>query len=312
MSLPANPSRHGLKDDPAFNDAAASLVPVAPLQPFSLPAAAFTIFAVFLIRVLASVLPLALMNPLWQLNLASTLVAHGFLPLLGLCLFHIWRVNTQGRQATHRRLIRFSRRLNRLTVLAALGFLLLVPLQVRAAYELISTNFSAITQSSERSIAQQRFDSIEKVIRGAPDAQSMQDHLIILRGPAIPPSDLKQPLPELRAKLLDALNKARQLDREATQDQNAQKSWPMIREVLITSLGALVYAAGFSAFAQSRSAGRGPVESATESDQTLLDDFMEGFAPSLEHRQEEQPAPGLPAPQPLLKPDEQVERDMIP
>lgn len=62
----------------------------------------------------------------------------------------------------------------------------------------------------------------------------------------------------------------------------------MIREVLITSLGALAYAAGFSAFAQSRSAGRGPVESATESDQTLLEDFMEGFAPSLKQRQVEQ------------------------
>ena len=147
---------------------------------------------------LASVLPLALMNPLWQLNLASTLVAHGFLPLLGLCLFHIWRVNTQGRQTAHLRLIRFSRRLNRLTVLAALGFLLLLPLQFRAVYELISTNFSAITQSSGQSIAQQRFDSIEKVMREAPDARSMQDHLIILRGPAIPPPTSSNRCPSSR------------------------------------------------------------------------------------------------------------------
>lgn len=284
MSLPPRASHHGLDDDPAHDDAVGSFAHAAPLQPFALPAAACAIFALFLIRVLASLLPPAPMNPLWQLSLASTLVTHGFLPLLGLCLFHIWRVNTAGGRSQHQRLIHFCRRLNRLTVLAALGFVLLLPLQCRAAYELISTNFSAIRAGAAPSPSQRRFDAIADVIRKAPDLRTLENHLVILRGPAIAPQDRDKPLPEIKAVLSQALNRARQLERENVDEQVSMKAWPLIRDVGVTSLAALVHALGFSAFAQSRSAGRGPVESAVPLDQTLLDDFLEGFDPTLTKR----------------------------
>ncbi|MFN7898095.1 MAG: hypothetical protein ACK5N0_00325 [Synechococcaceae cyanobacterium] len=195
-------------------------------------------------------LPPAILNPAWQLRLAAGLIGSAFLPLLGLCLFHLWRVLPYADSQPRRFLMNFTVILKRLAVLATLGFLLLLPLQARAGWELINTNFRAVNADVPSTPAQRRFDAMKQAIRQAPDAARIQRQLTILRGPVIAAQDMRKPLPELRGMLLQALAEARHSVGANSQRQNATRVAMLLQECMQNSLSALAYAIGFAAFAQ--------------------------------------------------------------
>lgn len=210
---------------------------------------AFVLFGAYGISVVGGIVPVSLLNPAWQLRLAGLLIGTGFLPLLGLCLLHMWKVLPDGSGQPRRRLLDLYNRLRRLSVLVVIGFLLLLPLQTSAAWQLIQSGFRGMGGSGPAS-AQARLDAMEKAIREAPDAKAIQSSLTILRGPGIAPQDLQRPLPQLKQLLLESLGRARQNLTNDSRQESSQRVWILIQECLRNSLLALAYAAGFAAFAQ--------------------------------------------------------------
>lgn len=89
---------------------------------------ALALLVVFAATVLNGALPLRLLDPRWLLGLIQVLLSQGFLPLIALVLLQLAVVLNPNSSRLRRRRDRCSR----LALVAALGFALLVPLQLTA------------------------------------------------------------------------------------------------------------------------------------------------------------------------------------
>lgn len=215
----------------------------APKLARQLVAAATALFIFFATLVFNMLLPPALLNPAWVLRFATGLIGIAYLPLLGLVLVHLGAyVNPTPT------LDDFRRSLCKWAVIASLGFLMLLPLQVWASWQLINQNFSAL--DSGKPTSDDPLLPLEKAINAAQDAATLQTQLQILRGPAISPQDLRRPLPELKQLLLRSLQQARaNLQRKARSSPDP-RVWVLIQDVIRFSIGSVAYATGFAAFAR--------------------------------------------------------------
>jgi hypothetical protein len=244
-------------------------------QNYALPVAAISLFILFGGKLIGGSIPIQLLNPAWQLRLISTLVNQAYLALIGLCLFRVCELLPYPSTAGRRDLLNWGLRLRRLAVLATLGFILLLPLQAKAAWDLIRTDFRALDRrpAELRTASERRFAAMEKAIREAPDAMAIQRDLTILRGPGIPPQDMQRPLPQLKALLLQSLNRARQSVTAETQQQTSLRTWGLIQECVQNSVLALALALGFSAFAQRKQSPRAALIW-DNGDQSLLEEIL--------------------------------------
>lgn len=94
----------------------------------ALSALALALFLLFGIGLLNQLLPLRLLAPAWQLRMANALIEGAPLALIGLGLLQLApHLDPSARQLQAR-----WQQLGRLGVIAALGFVLLLPLQVVA------------------------------------------------------------------------------------------------------------------------------------------------------------------------------------
>ena len=91
---------------------------------------AFALLMVFAATVLNAALPLRLVDPRWLQGLIQALLSQGFLPLIALVLLQLAVVLNPDSNRLRRRRDRFSR----LALVAALGFALLIPLQLASTW----------------------------------------------------------------------------------------------------------------------------------------------------------------------------------
>lgn len=208
-----------------------------------LVAAAVAFFIFFATIVLNMLIPASLLNPAWLMRLATGLIGNAYLPLIGLILVYLAasihpKTSIEGLRGS----------LAKWAVIASLGFLLLVPLQAWASWTLIQQNFSSLDRG--KSAPDEPLQAMEKAIREAPDAATLQTQLTILRGPAITPQDMRRPLPELKQILLSSLQQARTNLMRRARSTPDPRSWVLIQDVIRFSIGSLGYAIGFAAFAQ--------------------------------------------------------------
>jgi predicted PurR-regulated permease PerM len=105
-------------------------------------------------------LPLQRLDPCWQEALIAALLSNGHLPLIGLALSHLAVVL----QPANRRLRHRFERFRQLAVVAAFGFLLLIPLQVSATWRGVqdSTSKASLQQQQE----QQAISALRQIIKG--------------------------------------------------------------------------------------------------------------------------------------------------
>jgi hypothetical protein len=110
--------------------------------------------------VLSVALPLQRLDPCWQEALIAALLSNGHLPLIGLALSHLAVVL----QPANRRLRHRFERFRQLAVVAAFGFLLLIPLQVSATWRGVqdSTSKASLQQQQE----QQAISALRQIIKG--------------------------------------------------------------------------------------------------------------------------------------------------
>jgi|694.fasta_scaffold117487_5 hypothetical protein len=205
--------------------------------------AATAFFIFFGTIVLNMLFPAALFNPAWLMRLATGLIGNAYLPLIGLTLVHV-----AAYLHPKRSLEDLCSSLAKCAVIASLGFLLLLPLQVWASWSLIQQNFSSFDKG--KPAPDEPLAAMEKAIREAPDAATLQTQLTILRGPAITPQDMRRPLPELKQIMLSSLQQARTNLLRKARSTPDPRGWVLVQDVIRFSIGALGYAIGFAAFAQ--------------------------------------------------------------
>jgi hypothetical protein len=160
------------------------------------------LFVLFLIQVLVDSLPIRLLDPAWQLRLSASLIRNGILPVLGILLVPLAAVI----DASSRNLARYRDWLSRWSLLIALGYLLLIPLQGYGVWKGLDTIRN--TQSERFKQASQKITAMRQAINAATSPEDLQARLQALQAPTLPANVLEQPLPELRRRLLAGLEGA--------------------------------------------------------------------------------------------------------
>jgi len=160
---------------------------------------AIALFIVFLAILLAAMLPLEILDSRWQVRVISALLGSSSLPLIGVVLMLLANYLDEGFSPFGSKI----RLIRRLAGFAAIGFLLLIPLQITAGTRLLN-------QQSGNEVGQL------KVLQGAADsirsANSEEDLKNALRKLPGAPNNLNRPLgaplPQVKAALISRLDPA--------------------------------------------------------------------------------------------------------
>lgn len=165
------------------------------------------LFVIYATTTITSLLPLYLLDPIWQLKSIAKLVESAALPLLGLGLLHLSTyLNPQNLPLKQK-----SKTAARLAMVAALGFLLICPLQIAAAWSTYSDANTTVEQQEARATETAR--AVRAAIRESQSHKDLQRRLRDLQRPDLRLNastyDLQSiPLPILKSQLLAKLNEA--------------------------------------------------------------------------------------------------------
>ena len=176
--------------------------------------------------------------------LFATLVAPALFALLGLALLQI-----AAELGPHDPLLKNRARLcAQLAVAAALGFLLLLPLQTIAGLKTSRSLNNA--QAARIQGAEAKLKALRQAVAGAASNADLNLQLQKLSGPVLGPADIAQPLPLLKAQVAAVLDQAAlqiSREREASQPRTPLLLLP---ELLRNALASLALAIGFAALAR--------------------------------------------------------------
>jgi hypothetical protein len=203
---------------------------------------ALVLFVLFGSLVAAALFPLQLLDPAWQLRLAGSLINSAAFPLLGLALLQIAaELGPHDPQLKNR-----ARLCAQLAVAAALGFLLLLPLQTIAG---LKTSRSLNTAQAARiQGAEAKLRALRQAVASAASNADLNQQLQKLEGPVLGPADIAQPLPLLKAQVGAVLDQAAlqiTREREASQPRTPLLLLPDLLRKALASL-----ALGFAALAR--------------------------------------------------------------
>ena len=227
-------------------------------------AVALVLFAVFGVSALASLWPVKPLEPIWLWQLSTTLVSQAWLPLLGMALVGISSVFSINDNARW-----WRRTLSRWSLVVSLGFALLVPLQILAAWQL--SHARATTLEPGRSALETSSQELAAAIETARDVKDLQNQLNIYRAPGLIRGTLDRPLPELKRNLLIALREKELKERQQWKSASADLPQVKLSEVLQLSVASLAFAAGFASFAQRRGTAKSLLEEAATTFQRRSD-----------------------------------------
>jgi hypothetical protein len=232
-------------DMPPSSEASLYGAPVLLSAP-GLSVVALVLFVLFASLVVPALFPLQLLDPAWQLRLAGALINTAAFPLLGLALLQIAvELGPHNPQ-----LISRARLCAELAVAAALGFLLLLPLQTIAGLRTSRTANNA--QAARIQGAEAKLKALRQVVTGAASNADLNQQLQKLQGPVLGPADIAQPLPLLKARVAAVLDQAGlqiTREREASQPRPRLQLLPELLRNALASL-ALALALGFAALAR--------------------------------------------------------------
>ncbi|MCX5966422.1 MAG: hypothetical protein NTV57_02020 [Cyanobacteria bacterium] len=222
---------------------------------------ALVLFVLFASLVAGALWPLQLLNPLWQLRLAGSLINGAPFALLGLALLQI-----AVKLGPHDPLLKSRQKLcSQLAVAVALGFLLLLPLQGVAGLQQSRSSTSA--QSSRISGAERRLVAMRQAVASAASNEEINQRLQRLQGPVLGPADIAQPLTLLKAQVAAVLDQAQlqiARERQATPPANP---WHLLPELARNGIACLALALGFAALAVRPGSPR-----------TLLQEWQKGWS----------------------------------
>lgn len=196
--------------------------------------------------VVLSMVPLRLADSQWQLGVLANLVANGSWILIGLVLLHLASMLQPRNGALSQRLMLWRR----LAVLAAVGYLLIVPLQVAITW--IRVDASRYARERVISNSETQLKAYHDALMGSANLTDLKTRLGAIPGaPTLPEQASLVPYPEVRERLLQQLEQAETRLRQQTQTvrsgPNAVELW---RQTARGSLASLMLALGFASGAE--------------------------------------------------------------
>lgn len=168
----------------------------------ALAGASTALFLLFITVVLPGIFPVRLLQPSWLLRFAAALATASPLALTGLALLQVAVAVSPGEEQIKKRFRLFAR----LAVLAALGFLILLPLQGFALLRQTAILNEVRVSRIER--AEQQLNTLRGVVDSATSSEQLNIRLQEVNGPVLGPADRSQPLPLLKAQVGAVLDQA--------------------------------------------------------------------------------------------------------
>ena len=195
----------------------------------------------FASTVLPNLLPLSLLDPDWQWRLSGSLINNAPVAVVGLGLLHLAAMLNPEDEQLRRRI----QSLRLWAAAAALGFLLLVPLQAMA----VARGLGNVSLYQSRGLRQvdREFAELRRQIQSAPDLASLQLRIPGSLASSIGPLALQQPLPRLRSQVLSLVDQAQQRARARFSPPAPSSLWPVIQRSLQVLISAPAYALAFAA-----------------------------------------------------------------
>ena len=208
-----------------------------------LEALSLALLGIFLAAVLVSAWPPKLLDAQWHLALTADLINNGSLALVGALLTPLALVF----DPSSKRLRTRNKAFRQWALAAAIGFLLLIPLQVSAGWRLYRTVTSQAEKQSSQSAA--KLTELRQAIATATSTQGIQARLQQLAGnnAGLTPTQLKTPINQLRQELLAGADQvANRLQQSILEAQSSFKPDRLFKETVRIVLSALFYAVGFA------------------------------------------------------------------
>lgn len=213
--------------------------------------AALAMFFVYGASIISVLFPLQLREPLWHQNAINSLVNNGVIPLVGLSLLQLLRLIHPDLRPT-RELLKSA---SRWALPAALGFLLLVPLQVGVAISVLNQADSNDLGQSQQ--ARQQIARLRAAIQAAGSSHELAQAV-----PGLPPQVADQladqladqPLAEARQQLLTNLDREEGRIQPRLNSAKTKRRWAVARDAFRNIVACLALAAAFFALRLRRSA----------------------------------------------------------
>lgn len=195
----------------------------------------------FTAAVVVRLMPPKLLDAEWQWRFSVTLIDNAPSAMVGLGLLHL---------ATHldpnnTRLQDRVYGLHRWVTAVALGFLLLVPLQVVAGVR--GLNSASLNEKRQLRQVERRLAEVRQAIRTAPDLASLQRRIPPALASTVGPVVLQQPLPQLRPQLLTLVDRTQQQLEARLSAPPPGRLWSVIEPSLRVVISAPAYAVAFAA-----------------------------------------------------------------
>jgi len=201
---------------------------------------ALGLFGIFIIILLFEISPIRITDPAWMLKLATSLAQNMLFPLAGLLMYHIAAAFASPNHRVQAR----RRSFGNLALLAAFGYLLLIPLigfanwrgssQIKARQE---TDVVRIKKSVQ-------FLTME--IKTSTSSKQLQERLKNNAGPTLPDSRLNDPLPQLQKEAIDIINQASNYAkiqaRTTSSPEVVRIYWQSFKLVLLALVSAFCFA----------------------------------------------------------------------
>lgn len=185
--------------------------------------------------------PPRLLDPAWQLNLIGLLLGSGAIALIGALLICLARLFNLSNSQLQKRV----QLVRKLAVWVALGWLLLIPLQLFVGVRLINT------KSSEEIQQIQSLERIAKAVRDSNSEFELRQALAqVPNQPPLPP--LTVPLPVAKANLLAQFQKTVNTAKNNQEQGSSTRLQIWLKEAFRNSLQSLLLSLGFIAIGKDR------------------------------------------------------------
>ena len=221
-----------------------SRTPISTDPSFSgvLEALSLALLGIFLTTVVIGGWPPKPFDPQWQLGITSELINNASLALVGALLTPL----ALAFQPSSTRLRARRKAFRRWALAAAIGFLLLIPLQMSGALRY----FHSVTANAENQSSQsaRRLSAIRQAIVTSTSTKQIQAKLRPLLGnnAALTPTHLRTPIKVLRKQLLAGADQAANLLQQRIEAQSSLKPDRLVKETIRISILALLYGAAFA------------------------------------------------------------------
>ena len=196
----------------------------------------------FLATVVVGAWPPMILDPQWQLSFSAGLINNASLAVVGALLTPLALAFHPGSDRLRSRRNAFRR----LALAAAIGFLLLIPLQASAGWRL----YRSVTSTAEQQISQsaRKLTEVRQAIATATSPQELQAKLNQLVGnnAGLTPTQLRTPIDQLRQELLARADQALNRLQQRIEAQSSFKPDRLIKETIRISLSSLFYSVGFA------------------------------------------------------------------